>query len=866
VSAARSAAERVQEPAGPGDRQSVPPQRDPHGHGDRRGDQLERTWTDPSGVYGWLVTVQNGPVVNRFITTAFVMFLLAGLQALIMRAQLARPLNDLLSAETYNQLFTMHGSTMMFLVTVPLMEAFAAFSLPPMLGAREMPFPRMTAFGYWTYLFGVLLFYSSFLFGSVPDTGWFAYVPLSGPVYSPGRGLDFWLLGLSVAEVAAIGTGIEIVIGVLKMRAPGMTLARMPIYLWSVLVMAYALLFGFTPLIVGTTLMELDRKAGTHFFRVAGGGDPLLWQHLFWFFGHPDVYIQFIPATGIVSLIVPTFARRRLAGHGLIAAAIMATGFISFGLWVHHMFTVGLPLLGMSFFAAASMVIAIPSGIQMFAWIVTIWQGRPRFTTAFLFALGFIVIFLLGGLTGVMVALVPFDWQVHDTYFLVAHFHYVLFGGVIFPIFAAFYYWLPKMVGRMLDERLGRWNFWLMFAGFNLAFFPMHVSGLLGMPRRVYTYEPGLGWETPNLIATAGALLLGAGVAVFAWNAFFNVMLGRGRKAPDNPWNAGTLDWSTPTPPPNEGYRTIPIVRSRYPLWEQRSLDRGTAQEERVVRGLAESPAGWRAQVVTGALDARPQAIVRLAGPSIWPLVAGLVLALNFVATLFDWYGLLLLTLLATGAVVVVWLWPSLEERESRLAGDADTVHGLPVYTSGTIAPGWWAMVHVVLFLAVALACFIFSYFYLQASGAPWAPEAAPLPDLVFPAINTAGLGAAAALAWWAERGVRRGARLAPAVGLAGTVLLGIVFLGVQVVELAHTGVRIDSHAYGSAFYTLAAYQSVVVLGGLVVAGVVQAQAWLGYFTRRRFLAVQNTALYWGYALVNWLVLAGVLYVSPRVL
>ncbi|MGH2351291.1 MAG: cbb3-type cytochrome c oxidase subunit I [Chloroflexota bacterium] len=833
---------------------------------ERAPDQLERTWTDPSGIYGWLVTVQNGPLVNRFLAAAFVLFLLAGVEALLMRTQLIRPLNDFLGPSAFNQLFTMHGSTMMFLVTVPIMEAFAAFALPPMLGAREMPFPRMTAFGVYTFVFGAILFYSSFIFNAVPEGGWFAYVPLTGPIYSPGLGIDFWLLGLSVAEVAAIGTGIEIILAVLKMRAPGMSLNRMPIYLWAVLVMAYALLFGFTPLIAGTTLMELDRKFGTHFFNPAQGGDPVLWQHIFWIFGHPDVYIQFIPATGIISMVIPTFARRPLVGHTLIAVAIVATGFISFGLWVHHMFTVGLPLLGMTFFAAASLTIAIPSGVQIFAWIATIWTGRPVFSTAFLFALGFIVIFLIGGLTGVMVAAVPFDWQVHDTYFLVAHFHYVLLGGVIFPIFAAFYYWMPKNNSRLLSERLGKWNFWLMFLGFNLAFFPMHIAGLLGMPRRVYTYQPGLGWEMPNLLSTIGAYILGLGIALFVWNVVWHIVLGRGQKASDNPWDAGTMDFATPTPPPNEGYRNFPIVRSRYPLWEQESLDRGPERYEGLVQGMAQAPSTWRAQIVTTVLDARPQAITRLSGPSIWPLIAGLILTMNFVATIFDVYWLLALSFAGTVLAAIFWLWPSKEERELPEVDANGTIHGLPVYTSGTNATGWWAMVHVVLVAAVASATFIFSYYYLLGSASEWPLGGIEAPRLLLPAINTGILLASAAPVYWAERSIRRGNRGGLAIGLAGTFGLGALFLGIQVVEFVSAGFTPQTNAYGSAFFTVAGYHSTLVLTGLVINGVVQIQNWLGHFTRQRFLAIQNTALFWYYVIVNWLVTALVLYVTPSVL
>ena len=827
------------------------------------GDPLLRTWHDPDRFWGWITTVQNGPVVNRYMFAAFALFVIGGIEALMMRMQLAQPENTFVGAQHYNQLFTMHGSIMMFLVTVPLIEGLASFALPVLLGARELPFPRMTAFGFWTFLFGAILLYSSRAFGEVPEIGWTSYVPLANPIYSPDLGVDFWLLGLSVAEVAALGAGIELAIAILKMRAPGMTLSRMPVYAWSILVTAYAMLCGFTPLLVATTLLELERKLGTKFFDVAAGGDPLLWQHLFWIFGHPDVYIQFIPAAGIVSLVIAAFARRPLVGESLIVASLIATGVVSFGLWVHHLFSAGLSVLGMSFFAAASMAIAVPSGIQVVSWIATLWLGRPNYTTALLFALGFIVTFVAGGVTGVMVAAIPFDWQVHDTHFVVGHFHYVLVGGVVFPLFAGFYYWMPKLVGRLLDERLGRWNFWLMFVGFQVAFFPMHIAGLMGMPRRVYTYPTGLGWEWPNMISTAGAFILGLGVAVFIWNVIRSVLMARGAVPSDNPWDAGTMDWATPTPPPDEGYRVIPIVESRYPLWEQKSLERGKPEYERVVHGLAESPVTWRAQLVTSAVTAEPQAIAHLAGPSLWPLIAGIMLTLNFVATLFDMYWLLAFSSVATVGATIGWLWPSKLERERRLAGDGDSLHGLPVYTSGTSALGWWTMLHIVMVMAVATACLLFSYYYLRGNSPVWPPADVAQPELLLPGLATVALVLTSVLAWLALRAIRQGSQGGLKLWLTGALLCGVAFVWLALLGWQQDGLSVSAHAYGSIFLTLGWYQIVLAVGGLVLDGVVLVQAWLGYFDYRRFLAVQNTALYCGASAVNWLVVAAVLYLTP---
>jgi cytochrome c oxidase subunit I+III len=781
----------------------------------------------------------------------------------MMRIQLARPDNTWVGPEHYNQLFTMHGSIMMFLVTVPLLEALASFAMPVLLGARELPYPRMTAFGFWTFLFGAILLYSSRVFGEVPQVGWTSYVPLASNEFSPDRGVDFWLLGLSVAEVAALGAGIELAISVLKMRAPGMTLSRTPVFAWSILVTAYAMLFGFTPLLVATTLLEVERKLGTRFFDPSAGGDPLLWQHLFWIFGHPDVYIQFIPAAGIISLVVAAFSRRPLVGETFIVASLIVTAIISFGLWVHHMFSAGLSVLGMSFFAAASMSIAVPSGIQVVAWILTLWLGRPVFTTSLLFALGFIVTFVAGGVTGVMVASIPFDWQVHDTHFVVGHFHYVLVGGVVFPIFAAFYYWMPKMVGRLLDERLGRWNFWLMFLGFQIAFFPMHISGLLGMPRRIYTYPTGLGWEIPNLTSTIGAFTLALGVAVFMWNVIRSVLLGRGAIPNDNPWDAGTLDWATPTPPPDEGYRVVPIVQSRYPLWEQKSITSGNPNYERVVYGLAQSPTEWRAQLVTSVITAEPQAIVHLARPSIWPLVTAITLTLNFVATLFDLYWLLIAATAATVFATIGWLWPSRVERERQLAGDGSTLHGLPVYASGTIAPGWWTMIHIMLVIAVATSCLVFSYLYLYARAPVWPPAGQALPDGTLMALSALALGVAAATSYLALRSIRQGFQRLLRAWLAAALACAGFFAVLLVVALQQAGISQSAHAFGSIVLMLIWYQIAVVAAGSILICVVLVQALLGYFDERRFLAIQNTSIFGVAVAVNWLVLLAVLYLTP---
>ena len=835
---------------------------------EEREDALKRIWTDPTGRLGWTANVQNGPIVQRFMVTVFAFFLLGGLEALVMRTQLARPDNSFITPDVYNQVFTMHGSTMMFLFAVPMMEAFAEFLLPVMVGTRELPFPRMTAFLYWTLLFGGLMFNAAFLFHSLPDSGWFAYTPLSSIPYSSSLGIDFWNLGLDVAQIAAIGDAFEIIVGILKTRAPGMSLRQMPVYLWSLLVMGFSMIFGFTPLFVCTLMLNLDRHWGTHFFDSNAGGNPLLWQHLFWIFGHPEVYIMFIPATGVISMIVPTFTRRPLVGHTLIILAMLATGFLSFGLWVHHMFsTGGVAPLAMSFFTAASMTIAIPSGVQIFAWIATMWGTRPRLTTPMLYALAFIVTFVLGGISGVTLAAVPWDWQVTDSYYVVAHFHYVLIGSLLFSTFAGLYYWLPKLTNRMFSEALGKWNFWITVIGFNVTFFPMHFSGFLGMPRRVYTYPTGLGLDAPNLISTIGAYVLGMGVLLFLINFVWSIVLAHGREAGENPWGAGSLDWATPTPPPDEGYRVIPIVYSREPLWDQARLDEGDPETVRLVHALEHSPTHYRATLITSLAEGIPEGVLRMAGASRLPLLASFGLAVVFAGELVSVHALAAIGLVVMITAIWLWIWPPAVERELRLGENGGpTIHGLPVYHTGTRAPAWWGMLLVLLTLAVGSACCIFSYFYIRAGTTDWPPAGIEPPDLTLPIMRTVLLAISVVPVWWALRSIRRDHQLQLQISLACSALLGGLFLALLVAEIGQWDPNLQGHAYGSAFYLLQGIQLVIVLGGLLISLFTQAQAWLGYFNRWRHLAVQNLANYWTFAVAHWLIVAAVLYGSPYLL
>ncbi|MBZ9811354.1 cytochrome c oxidase subunit I [Mesorhizobium sp. BR1-1-9] len=612
---------------------------------------LAHAWRTPKGLYGWLVTVDHKLIGRRYMVTAFLFLALAGLSALAMRFQLATPEARHIGPDLYNQLFTMHGTTMMFLFAVPVMEAFAIYLVPLMIGTRNVAFPRLNAFSYWVYLSGGLMIWIAFAFDTGADAGWFSYVPLAGPEYGIGKRPDFWAQMVTYTEVSALAVAVEIIATVFKQRAPGMSLDRIPLYVWSVLVMAFIILFAMPAVMVSSTMLILDRLVGTRFFDPAAGGDALLWQHLFWFFGHPEVYIIFIPATGFVSAILPTFVRRPVFGYLGIVLSLIAIGFLSFGLWVHHMFATGLPQLGESFFTASSMMIAIPSGIQIFCWTATIWGGRPIFATPLLFVLGFIFTFVIGGLTGVMVASVPLDLQVHDTYFVVAHFHYVLVGGAVFPLLGAVYYWFPKITGRMLSERLGRWNFWLVFIGFNLTFFPMHILGLQGMPRRVYTYPPASGWGGTNLFISISSLVVFAGFALFVLNVLLS--LRNGRIAGDNPWGASTLEWATTSPPPSYDFSRLPVVTHREPLWAEADI-------LPVVEGLRVDAR----EVLAGTVaDAVPQLRVPSADNSIWPLLSAIAVGGAFLGSIYTPWAVV------WGAIPVsigfiCWFWPKGEPED----------------------------------------------------------------------------------------------------------------------------------------------------------------------------------------------------------
>jgi cytochrome c oxidase subunit I len=613
--------------------------------------RLERTWRRPPGFLGWLATVDHKEIGRRYIVTALIFLALGGALALLMRLQLARPDNALIGASRFNELFTMHGSTMMFLFAVPVMEGVAVYIIPLMLGTRSTGFPRLNAFSYYMYLFGGLMLWGAFALNIAPDIGWFAYTPLSGPQFSPGKRADIWAQMITFTEVSALAAAVVLVATILKTRAPGMTLSRMPLFAWAMLVVAAMIIFAMPSVALASSMLISDRLVGTQFYNQFEHGDALLWQHLFWFFGHPEVYIIFLPATGFVSVIVETFCRRPVFAYPVVVLALISTGILAFGLWVHHMFATGLPRVGYSFYTAASMTVAVPTALQIFCWLATMWDGRPRFEVPMLYVVGFIVTFVIGGLSGVIIASVPLDLELHDTYFIVAHFHYVLIGGAVFPLLGILTYWFPKITGRMMNETLGKIGFWTIFLGFQLAFFPMHFAGLLGMPRRVYTYPAGLGLELPNLLSTIGAFVVAASVLLFVVNGLWSLY--RGAIAPPNPWDAASLEWATTSPPPVYNFEHIPVVQSRTPLWDEKG-------ELPVVTGLRVDE---KETLLTTVVAATPDLREPVPQASLWPFIAAVATGILFIASIFSPWAILFGAIPAAIALTA-WFWPKDMKRQ----------------------------------------------------------------------------------------------------------------------------------------------------------------------------------------------------------
>jgi cytochrome c oxidase subunit I len=578
-------------------------------------ERLEEIWSDTPGAPGFLSSVDHKKVGHRYLVTSFVFFLIGGVEALLMRTQLIAPDANVLSPDFYNRMMTMHGTTMFFLFLATIISAWGNYIVPLVIGSRDFAYPRMNMFSYWVFLFAGIFLYSSFVVGAIPDGGWFAYVPLTTD-YSGGLAMDFWSLGVLFIGISSTVGAVNFIVTIFKLRAPGMSMSRLPLVAWSTLTTSFMILLSFPAISLAPLMMALDRIAGTHFFDTQFGGDALLWQHLFWFWGHPVVYIVFLPPIGWLYMIIPTFVKRPIAGYTWAVAATVATGFISFGVWVHHMFSVGLPDVTSSFFSVASLGVSFPTAVAFFVFTATVWTARHvEWTAAMLWAVSALISFVIGGISGVMVAVMPFDWQAHDTYFVVAHLHYVLVAGNVLPMFAALYYWLPKVTGWMLNERLGKISAWVTLAGLHLLFFPMHWLGLAGMPRRVYTYQDGLGWNSANLVSSVGAYLFAAGVAISIVNFFWSRR--RDIAAGPNPWHAGTLEWATTSPPQPYNFAQMPVVRGRYPLWESEEHQMGIAPRP---GGVVLAPEEHHHETLeTVGLDADYGGVLTMSGPSSWP-------------------------------------------------------------------------------------------------------------------------------------------------------------------------------------------------------------------------------------------------------
>jgi cytochrome c oxidase subunit I+III len=819
--------------------------------------RLRAAWRMPKG-WRYFSAVNNSVVGVWYLTGAFMFLLFGGVLAMLIRVQLAVPDNDFLSADLYNQVFTLHGSVMMFLFAVPLFEAFAILLLPQLVAARDLPFPRLSAFGFYCFILGGVFVSGSIFFDAAPRGGWFMYPPLTTAIQKD-VGADIWLLGLSFIEIAAIAAAVELIVGVLKCRAPGMRLRLMPLFCWYVLVVGGMILFAFPPLIAGDIMLEVERAFDWPFFDPQRGGDPLLWQHLFWIFGHPEVYIIFLPAVGLLAMIVPTFAQRKVVGYNWIVLSAVGVGFLSFGLWVHHMYASGLPGISLGFFSAASEVIAIPTGIQIFAFIATVLAGRLIFSVPMLYAAGALAIFVIGGLTGVMIAIVPFDWQVHDSHFIVAHLHYTLIGGMLFPVIGATYYYFPIMKGKLLSAKVGRLAFWFLFVGFNVTFLPMHLTGLLGMPRRVFTYQSADGFDTLNLISTIGAFTIAAGVLLVSID-----LLRPKTKLPAsarNPWNAGTLEWLQRMPAETWGVRSVPLVTTRYPLWEQKNfledVDAGAFY-------LPDAEEGKRETMVTTIAEARPVQCLRVPGPSFKPMLAAILTGSMFIAATFHWWWVVLLSGAGALIAILAWLWTGtaiIPREEQKNVGLGLT---LPLYRSGSRSVGWWAVFITMLADLTAFVSILFGYFFYWTVQETFPPPSIAGPGITWPL--TGGLLLAAAwlltlFARYLNRHERAGAFYLALLVAVTSAVAGAAAL----VAGPHAfGMDPTQHVYPAIVWLLVIWTSVHVVLGVIMHLYCLARRLTGRMTGKYDAEMHNVTLYWHFVIITVVTTVAVLAFFPE--
>lgn len=735
--------------------------------------EMERVWSNLPGMWGHIAAVNHTSLGLRFMGTALVFFAIGGVLAMLIRAQLATPDGAFLDTELYNQIFTMHGSIMMFLFAIPMLEGLGIYLLPKMLGSRDMAFPRLTALGYWCYLFGGLIMITAMLFGVAPRDGWFMYTPLSSSAYSPGINADVWLLGVTFVEISAIAAAVEITVTILRQRAPGMKLTQMPLFAWYMLGTAAMMLAGFPPLILASVLLEIERAFDWPFFDVLRGGDPLLWAHLFWLFGHPEVYIIFLPAAGALATIIPVMCRTEIVGYGAIVAAVLALVFLSFGLWVHHMFTVGIPHMALAFFSAASLLVAIPTTVQIFAWIATMWQGRPQLLLPMYYILGFFLTFVMGGLTGVMLAVVPFNWQAHDTHFVVAHLHYVLIGGFVFPLLAAGAYWMPQITGRSRVKGLGEAAFFLILLGFHGTFFLMHLTGLLGMRRRIDVYPDNPEWVWLNLSSSIFGFVMAIGFALFVLDLVMQTTLGQ--RARRNMWGAPTLDWAMPHPAPSYNFASLP---------SQSHAEMGaSAAIVPLARGeglLPGAPRERRELLVTSVGRARLDHVAVLPGNTALPLALSASIGSFVLLMLAGLYLLTPLPLLVVAVLIWVWVRGLVLHTEHAPISVAPGID-LPVQTSRRRTLVWSGVVCLLFANGAFFASLLFGVGFLHVVAPNWPAPSAQAHELAA-ALLVAGTAAAlimsAGLARLADAMLRRGRRPGTLALLgAGTNLLALLAL-----------------------------------------------------------------------------------------
>jgi cytochrome c oxidase subunit 1 len=794
------------------------------------------------GLWSWLTTVDHKRIGILYGVSAFAFFVVGGFEALLIRLQLAWPDGRLIGAETFNQLFTMHGTTMVFLALMPLTSAFFNYLVPLMIGARDVAYPRLNAFSYWVFLFGGLLINSSFLIGAAPHAGWFGYATLTEKPFSVGPHTDFWLIGLIFLGVSSVVSALNFLVTILNLRAPGMTFLRLPMFVWTTLVTAVLILLAFPAITVALVLLMFDRFFGTSFYLPAGGGSPLLWQHLFWIFGHPEVYILILPAMGIVSEVLPTFARKPLFGYVAMVYATALIGFFGFGVWAHHMFAVGMGPIADSAFGLSTMIIAVPTGIKIFNWLATLWGGSLRFRTAFCFAAGFIAMFTIGGLSGIMHASPPIDLQQTDTYFVVAHLHYVLFGGTVLGLFAGIYYWWPKMTGRLLDERLGLAHFWLMLAGLNLTFFPMHFLGLMGMPRRIYTYPAGLGWDGWNLVATIGALTIGLSIVVFVVNALRSVAAGP--PAGPDPWDGRTLEWALPSPPPPYNFAAIPQVRRRDALWLTKHPDpRGP--------GLADREALVRAREA-----------IHMPPPSWWPLLAAVALLVLAGGALVHPVVVAVGGLLT--AITVVGM--ALEQLPARAAAHAE--HDEPhIGTTGLDhrKMGVWGFLGSECVFFASLISTYLVYKGRSPSG-PQPHDHAGVPGILnipVTSLSTFDLLMSSFSMVLAVAAIQQGDLRATRRWLALTIAGGVIFLGFQAyefTEFVHRGLGLTTNLFANTFYVMVGFHGAHVSVGVLWLAVLLVLVMRGRVGPGQAVLVDIAGLYWHFVDVVWIAIFTLVY------